>query len=85
MAAIQKISSQVLLQSIGTCCYEVGKEVAEHFFDTPKSLTRKGEKYMLDLPFLNKQQLLTAGLKEENIEMSHICTACAVRTIFLLP
>jgi hypothetical protein len=68
--------------SIGRCCYEVGKEVAEHFFDSPEGLTPKGEKYMLDLPFINKQQLLAAGLKEENIEMSHTCTACNVERFF---
>lgn len=68
--------------SIGRCCYEVGKEVAEHFFDTPESLTRRGEKYMLDLPLINQQQLLKAGVKEENIEMSHTCTACEVYRFF---
>lgn len=68
--------------SIGRCCYEVGKEVAEHFFDTPEAFTQKGEKYMLDLPFINKQQLLAAGLSEANIEMSHTCTACDVERFF---
>ncbi|HEY9190716.1 MAG TPA: peptidoglycan editing factor PgeF, partial [Sulfurovum sp.] len=52
--------------AIGRCCYEVGEEVAEHFFHTPEALTQKGEKYMLDLPFINQKQLLEAGLKEEN-------------------
>ena len=68
--------------AIGRCCYEVGKEVAEHFFDTPKSLTPKGDKYMLDLPYLNKQQLIDAGLQEANIEMSGICTACENEQFF---
>jgi len=68
--------------SIGRCCYEVGEEVAEHFFDTPEGFTKKGEKYMLDLPLINKQQLLASGLKEENIEMSHICTACDTERFF---
>lgn len=68
--------------SIGRCCYEVGEDVAQYFFDTPEGFTSKDEKYMLDLPFVNKQQLLVAGLKEENIEMSHICTACDVERFF---
>lgn len=68
--------------AIGRCCYEVGEEVAEHFFDTPEALTQKGEKYMLDLPFINQKQLLEAGLKKENIEMSHTCTACEVERFF---
>jgi len=68
--------------SIGSCCYEVGKDVAEHFFDTPKGFNSKGEKYMLDLPYINQQQLLDAGLKAEHIEMSHVCTACEVEQFF---
>ena len=68
--------------SIGDCCYEVGKDVAEHFFDIPEGFSSRGEKYMLDLPFINKQQLLKAGIPEENIEMSHTCTACDVDRFF---
>ncbi|MEA2048881.1 MAG: peptidoglycan editing factor PgeF [Campylobacterota bacterium] len=68
--------------SIGACCYEVGKDVAEHFFDTPESFTLHGEKYMLDLPYLNKQQLLKAGVDEMRIEMSNRCTACEVTRFF---
>jgi len=68
--------------SIGGCCYEVGKEVAEHFFDTPSGYTQKGQKYMLDLPYINKHQLLSAGVLESNIEMSDVCTACEVQRFF---
>ena len=68
--------------SIGRCCYEVGKDVAQHFFDTPKGFTRIGEKYMLDLPYINKQQLINVGLLEKHIEMSNICTACKVEDFF---
>ncbi len=69
--------------SIGVCCYEVGEEVAKHFFDIPHACKHKKEKkYMLDLPYINKQQLLNAGLKEEHIEMSHVCTACNVEHYF---
>jgi len=68
--------------SIGDCCYMVGEDVAKHFFDTPKFLTVVGKKYMLDLPNINKKQLLDAGLLESNIEMSGICTACEVERFF---
>jgi len=68
--------------SIGICCYEVGQEVASHFFDIPEALTQKGEKYMLDLPYINRYQLLKAGLSEENIEMSGVCTACEAESFF---
>jgi len=68
--------------SIGGCCYEVGKEVAEHFFHMPDTYKQKEEKYMLDLPTINKQQLLDAGVNEANIELSNICTACDVAHYF---
>jgi len=68
--------------SIGACCYEVGEDVAKHFFDHRDSFTQKGDKFMLDLPYLNKIQLLKAGLIEENIEMSGICTTCEVDDYF---
>jgi len=68
--------------SIGKCCYEVGGDVAQHFFHTPQSFTQINDKYMLDLPYLNKIQLLKSGLSEEHIEMSSHCTACEVDTFF---
>ena len=68
--------------SIGQCCYEVGVDVAQHFFDTPKGFTSIGEKYMLGLPYINKQQLLNIGLQEKHIEMSDTCTACEVEDFF---
>ncbi|GIT99698.1 laccase domain protein [Sulfurovum sp. TSL6] len=68
--------------SIGRCCYEVGEDVAVHFSHIPGGFTPVGKKYMLDLPFINKQQLLAAGIQEENIEMSHTCTACHVDRFF---
>jgi len=68
--------------AIGRCCYEVGEEVAKHFFDLPEGYTKKGEKYMLDLSYINKYQLLETKIKEEHIEMSDICTACETERFF---
>jgi YfiH family protein len=68
--------------AIGRCCYEVGKDVAKHFFNEPRSFDLLGEKYMLDLPFINKKQLLDSGVLEEHIEMSGVCTACEVERFF---
>jgi len=68
--------------SIGSCCYEVGEDVAGHFFKSPEAFTKQGEKYMLNLPYLNQQQLLDAGVEKANIEMSSICTACEVERFF---
>jgi len=68
--------------SIGKCCYEVGEDVAKHFFHLPQSYTQINTKYMLDLPYINKKQLLQAGIEEQNIEMSNICTACNTKRFF---
>ena len=68
--------------SIGRCCYEVGEDVAKHFLNEPGSFDVRGEKYMLDLPLINKKQLLDTGILEEHIEMSGICTACEVEKFF---
>ena len=68
--------------AIGKCCYEVGEDVASHFSAYPSAIHRRGEKYMLDLPAINKEQMLLEGLQEEHIEMSGICTACQVDDFF---
>ena len=68
--------------SIGRCCYEVDEDVAQHFFDKQDSFDSVGKKYMLDLPHINKMQLLDMGLLEQHIEMSSICTSCEVDTFF---
>jgi YfiH family protein len=68
--------------SIGKCCYEVDWDVAQHFKNIENAYDKKEEKYMLDLPHINKLQLLNADLKKENIEMSNICTACNVKHYF---
>ena len=72
----------VIAPSIGKCCYEVGEEVAKHFYEMPQSFSKEGEKYRLDLPYINKYQLLEAGLKEEHITLSHLCTACDTQHFF---
>jgi len=68
--------------SIGKCCYEVGDDVAKYFTETPDALHPKGNKFMLDLPKINHDQLIKAGLSESHIEYSSICTACQVEEFF---
>ena len=68
--------------SIGKCCYEVSDDVAKHFAHIPHAYTAIKDKYMLDLPYINRQQLLNVGLKEENIESSGTCTSCEVEHYF---
>ena len=68
--------------AIGVCCYEVDSNVANYFHASQKVAILKEDKYMLDLPEVNRQQLLNVGLAESNIEMSDICTACEVDRFF---
>jgi len=68
--------------AIGACCYEVGHEVAKHFFTYSKAVEKKKEKYMINLPLVNQQQLLEMGIPIENIELSNICTSCEIDRFF---
>ena len=61
--------------SIQKECYEVGEDIVEAFRN------KWGEKYIyqktnLDLPTLNKDQLLKEGVLSENISLSQICNHC---------
>ncbi len=62
--------------SIGVCCYEVGKEMLEKF--NYKFIENKNKKYYLNLNKANKYNLISAGLKKENILDSNYCTACNI-------
>lgn len=66
--------------SIGQCCYEVGGDVAKYF--TQEDYQNKGDKFMLDLPHINKTQLIQMKIPSENITLSNICTACEVDRFF---
>jgi len=68
--------------SIGKCCYEVDWSVTKHFKDIQGAYEDRGEKQMLDLPHINRVQLLNSGLEKENIASSNICTACEVKNYF---
>lgn len=58
--------------SISQKNYEVGKEVAEHFH--PNYLEKAGDKFKLNVARVNYDLLINAGVKEENIEVSSLCT-----------
>ncbi len=68
--------------AIGRCCYEVGEDVALYFLNYSDAIEQCGEKYMLDLPQINRRQMILAGLLDAHIEMSGICTACEVEEYF---
>lgn len=66
---------------IGSCCYEVDKPVYDEFSKTEIDIdsvfkNKGGGRYMLDLVEANKQILLKAGIRPENIDFSDICTCC---------
>jgi len=66
---------------IGPDCFEVGPEVAERFIENfgfagEDFFLRKGEKIFLDLQKAIIYQLLSGGVKEENIDVLNLCTSC---------
>ncbi len=80
---MQKLGAKIenikvaLSPSIKSCCYEVGEEVAKNFTQFSEALVKTGEKkWHLDISIVNKLQLMDLNIKEENIEVSTICTSC---------
>lgn len=59
--------------AIGSCCYEVGEEFATTF---AREVSVVGNKRYLNLPLVNKNQLLGLGVKSANIFASSLCTVC---------
>lgn len=67
--------------AISVCCYEVDTACADHFYalglDSSKFIfPAQNGKFMVDLLECNRQILLSAGVKEENIVISDLCTKC---------
>ncbi len=68
--------------SIGPCCYEVGAELRDRFRDS--GWTRVGDdwfeqragRWYLDLWRANFDQLVKAGVPDESIYVSRLCTSC---------
>jgi YfiH family protein len=65
---------------IGSCCYEVGEDVAavfnENFNDTDILARIIPGKYQLDLVKANLGLLLEEGVPPENISTANLCTSC---------
>lgn len=67
---------------IGKCCYEVSSDCANEFIklfgaESPViEKTARADKFMIDLALANKLLLIKAGVKEENIVLSDLCTQC---------
>ncbi len=59
--------------AIRKCCYEVGEEFKNYF---PGAVSGINNKYYLDLVKVNREQLLSLGVKDANILDNNICTYC---------
>lgn len=70
----------VIGPSLGQCCFEVDKDVAEIILSIDMNylqfMEARGMKYNFDLWEINKYILVNEGLKQENIEISELCTKC---------
>ena len=70
--------------SIGVCCYEVGSEI----YDEAKALhleyamQKRDESFYLDVNKILKNQLLSCGVDEQNIEILDKCTSCNTHSFF---
>jgi polyphenol oxidase len=63
----------VLGPCIRECCYQVGKEFRDYF---PSHVKERGGHLYADVTGANRDQLLQAGVRKENILDSGICTCC---------
>lgn len=70
-------------------CYEVSVDVAEKFYDDfndcsvfLKKKKDKPSKYLLDLWKANEEILIEAGVKEDHISTTDICTCCNQELMF---
>lgn len=79
----------VIGPSICRDCYEVSEDVAMEFHknfseDVVENVLEKKEngKYQLDLWLVNKYIMLEAGILEENITISSLCTCCNSDILF---
>lgn len=64
--------------SIHACCYEVGADLADIAIKSfgKAYVDERNGKHYLDLQKLNRDQLISADLKPEHIEISPLCTSC---------
>lgn len=69
---------------IGSCCYEVGEDVARAVGEQSPHLLpgREAGRFRLDLKGLVRSQLMGAGVVEERIQLSALCTACRADLFF---
>lgn len=68
--------------SIGQCCYEVDDPVYKPLCEIPYLdkdkifIKKENDRYMLNLWETNREILINAGIKAENIDVTDLCTNC---------
>jgi YfiH family protein len=66
--------------AIGPCCFAVGEDVAGLFYnkfsEAGAFITQKDNAFFISLREANRLQLLRAGCRAHNIEVSGMCTSC---------
>ena len=70
--------------SIGSCCYEVGQEIAQeaHAKGFAYALLETEGRYFLDINKILRTQLTGCGIEEKHLEISGKCTACDTKKYF---
>jgi polyphenol oxidase len=70
--------------SIMACCYEVRDGVLDVFAREGRTAvaTKHGALWRLDLQETNRRMLIEAGVSEDAIDVSRLCTACHVGRFF---
>ena len=72
--------------SIGPCCYQVSRPVAEEiaagFAYSAPVVAGRHDSWWADLASANRQQLLARGVPAANLEAAGLCTACHSRAFF---
>lgn len=66
---------------ISKCCFETDGDVPEAMIaalgdEAMPAITRQGEKYHVDLKYINRLFLTKAGVLPESIDVSPLCTCC---------
>jgi polyphenol oxidase len=68
-------------------CYQVGDEVVQRWVSSPfaagtNAISLNDFGFYFNLREANQQQLINAGVREESIEISSVCTRCANGSMF---
>ena len=64
--------------SIGVCCYEVGSEIYEEAkaLNLEYAIQKRDARFYLDVSKILNEQLISCGIKRENIEFCDECSCC---------